>query len=51
MAGNIGVQVPVNVADVDADDDGDLGLTQDNDATMDQGGNTATGGARDGDRR
>ena len=51
LAGNIGVQVVSNDADVDADDDGDLGLIQDNEAQLEQGGNDAEGGAAHGHRR
>ena len=52
IAGNIGVQVVENDADdVEADDDGNLGLAQSNEAELDQGGNEAEGGDADGDRR
>ena len=43
-AGNIGIQAGINLVDIDADGDGDIGIIQDNDATLTQGGNTAKGG-------
>ena len=39
------MQFAINAVDIDSDQNGDIGVIQDNDASIDQGGNTATGGA------